>query len=197
MRGNVTGVVGITVTICLLLSPSTFAFEPGTFDFGIGGGFNVPLLDFSDQYTLAAAVGWSGGAQIEYQVAEKFALAAHYNFRWFDTHFVSPPTGYTGGYAEYRIHSVSLAPRIYISDEAPSSFVEVGASGFLPYFYIPGDPSAPNILPEEWAPGVNFGFGWHTGKADLLLRYNIYNTSEEYFIHYITFDVMFSLLSTE
>jgi len=199
VRGIIAVFAGALILILVIFVSSATAFEPGSIGLSVGGGMNVPVLDFADQSALAASIGFGFTAKMQFQLTSQLAIAGYYDFRHFDTHFTRPPTGYTGGYATYRLHTFLLNPRLYLGKEMPCSFIEVGPSGYIPYFYIPGDQSNIDMLPSELAFGVNFGYGWHTDKNDLIIRYNIFKTDRttqtpETFIHYLTFDALLNVI---
>ncbi|MCP4632546.1 MAG: hypothetical protein GY855_06430 [candidate division Zixibacteria bacterium] len=213
MRRFVIGIVVVLLFICSgFLGSGAAAFETGRIGLGIGGGINFPMLDFSDQSALAAAMGFGFTADCKYQLGNKLAVFGSYNYRFFDTDFLEPPTDYRGGYGKYRFHNFSLGPRIYFAEEVPCSFMDVGLGAYLPYFYIPGEISDEGILPDDMVFGVNVGYGWHTDKIDISLRYHLFKTDSqvirgvigspdivtpEYFIHYFTFDAVMNLIPDE
>lgn len=198
----VIGFVAALLLISGFIGSSASAFEPGSFGLNVGGGMNFPMLDFADQSALGATLGFGFGGGATYQLGEQLAIVGSYSLRIFDTHFLEPPTGYQGGYSKYRMHSFTLNPRIYLNDEGPCAFIEFGVGGYLPYFYIPGDASEMEMLSDELELGLNFGYGWHSDKIDLALRYHIFKTSPtsltpSTYVHYLTFDAMLNLIPQE
>ncbi|MBD3168414.1 MAG: outer membrane beta-barrel protein [candidate division Zixibacteria bacterium] len=198
MRGIVIGIAAL-LAFGILFAPSSMAFEKGTFGIQVGGGINIPLLDFGDPYALAATVGFGFKGGVTYQLSNKWALVGYYNYRNFDTHFVEPPTGYKGGYGEYRVNTIEICPRLYFNDEMPSAFIEFGAGAYVPYFYIPGDNSEIDLVPDDFQLGFNAGLGLHTKLVDVALKYNLFkgdatDVRPETWFHFITMDAMINLL---
>jgi hypothetical protein len=202
VRGIVAGFTSLILIFCIFHPSPALAFETGRPGICIGGGLNVPLLDFADQSYLGAALGFGFKAGLRYHLGGRIAAVGYYSYRSFDTHFLEPPLGYEGGYGEYRFHTFALGPRIYFGPEQPCSFMELEIGAYIPYFYIPGQASDTSMIPDNMAIGVGAGFGWHTDKVDIAIKYNLFKTKDTSyrpatFIHYLTFDAFVNLIPDE